>query len=287
MPNFSDRDTKLIDDCIKKLSETGAIVISSEEQDQFVSKIFTVPKPDGSRRPIINLKLFNSYISNPHFKMESVKTAMTLVSKDCFMAVIDLRDAYHAIPVHESFQKYLKFRWKGILYKYTCIPFGLCLAPWLYTKLNKPIISYLRSHGVFLVSYLDDTLTIGKTESECKKFLKLALNLFLRLGLVVNEEKSQLRPLKQVRFLGFIIDSEAMGMVLPQDKCDTIITKCRSVSEINVTSIQRVAELVGSLVAASPATKYGMLYTRQLEIEKSKALVISGVDIVVKLFSRL
>ncbi|OXA40087.1 hypothetical protein Fcan01_25114 [Folsomia candida] len=63
---------------------------------------------------------------------------------------------------------------------------------------------------------------------------------------------------------------------IDKDKCDKIITKCRSVSEISITSIQRVAELVGSLVAASPATRYGMLYTSQLEIEKSKALVASG-----------
>ncbi|OXA44814.1 Protein P [Folsomia candida] len=208
--------------------------------------------------------------------MESVKTAMTMVSKNCFMAVIDLKDAYHAIPVHESCQKYLKFRWKEVLYKYRCIPFGLCLAPWLYTKLNKPVVSYLRSLGVLLVSYLDDTLIIGRTEAECKKSLKLALDLFSRLGLVVNMEKSQLIPSKQVRFLGFILNSEIMRMLLPVDKFHKIISKCRMVLDANVSLIRVVAELVGILVAASPATRYGMLYTRQLEIEKTAALIRSS-----------
>jgi len=53
--NISDKDSKLMDECIHNLLATGAIVKSEEEDGQFVSRIFTVSKPDGSRRPIINL----------------------------------------------------------------------------------------------------------------------------------------------------------------------------------------------------------------------------------------
>lgn len=115
-PSFTASETKLVDDSIIKLLQTGAIVISEEEEGQFVSKIFTVPKPDGTRRPIINLKILNTYLKSPHFKMENIKTAATLVSLNSFMAVVDLKDAYHAIPVTKDHRKFLKFRWGGKLY---------------------------------------------------------------------------------------------------------------------------------------------------------------------------
>lgn len=113
-----------------------------------MSTVFTVPKPDGTRRPILNLKKLNEFIDCPHFKMETIRTASDLIFTDCFMSVIDLKDAYHAIPISQNSQKYLKFRWKGTLYCYTCLPFGLCLAPYLYTKLTKPIVARLRSQGI-------------------------------------------------------------------------------------------------------------------------------------------
>jgi len=271
IPNYNLSDEELISESIDKLLKSGAIVESEEEVGQFVSTIFTVPKPDGSRRPIINLKKLNEFIENPHFKMESIKTASLLVSKNCKMAVIDLKDAYHAIPVHKDFQKYLKFRWQGKLYKYVCIAFGLCLAPFLYTTLNKPIIAYLRSNGVLLVSYLDDTLIIGKDKKECEHSVNLAVSLFRRLGLVVNEEKSVLEPHEMIRFLGFMINSKTMRLSLPEEKIERVIRKCEEILQIRP-SILQIAELVGMLVAASPATKYGMLYTKQLEIEKTEAL---------------
>lgn len=274
IPKYSVQDEVLISESISKLLRSGAIVQSNEEAGQFLSTIFTVPKQDGSRRPIINLKLLNEFVENPHFKMESVKTAVALISSNSFMSVIDLKDAYHAIPVHQDFQKYLKFRWKGVLYKYTCIPFGLCLAPWLYTKVNKPIIAFLRTQGVLLVSYLDDTLVVGKDREECLYYLDLSLQLFERLGLNVNREKSQLQPSQQVRFLGFNLDSQKMRVVLPDVKIQKLVRKCKEVLENDSPRLLCVAELIGVLVAACFATRYGMIYTRQLEMEKTSALRI-------------
>jgi len=95
--------------------------------------------------------------------MESIKTAISLVSRTTWMGVVDLTVAYHGIHIHSSHHKYFKFRHRDQLYSFTCVPFGLCIAPWLYTTLNKPVISFLRRKGVVLVSYLDDNLLIAQT----------------------------------------------------------------------------------------------------------------------------
>ena len=45
------------------------------------------------------------------------------------MVALDIKDAYYSIPVEESFQKYLKFVWKGILYQFCVLPNGLSPCP--------------------------------------------------------------------------------------------------------------------------------------------------------------
>ena len=44
--------------------------------------------------------------------MHGLKEILKMVEKNCFMAFLDIKDAYYSIPVAESSQKYLKFIWK-------------------------------------------------------------------------------------------------------------------------------------------------------------------------------
>ena len=45
-----------------------------------------------------------------------------MVKQHCFMASVDLKDAYYSVPIAEEDKKYLKFQWQGKLYKYVCFP---------------------------------------------------------------------------------------------------------------------------------------------------------------------
>lgn len=272
VPTFSPSDEKLINESIDKLLNTGAIIKSDNEEGQFVSTMFTVPKPDGTRRPILNLRKLNLFVESPHFKMETIKNVSDLVTKDCFMAVVDLKDAYHAVPMGEISQKYLKFRWNGQLYTYTCLPFGFSLAPYLFTKLTKPIVAKLRSQGVIVLAYLDDILIFGNNYDECMTNMEKIISPLQKLGFTINREKSQLLPSKIVRYLGFMINSGNMLLSLPEEKKVSLSEKCAAVIKSKQITIRKLAELIGSLIAAVPATRYGLLYTRQLEIEKIAAL---------------
>jgi hypothetical protein len=95
-------ETEFIESATCDLLIKAAIIESDDKVGQFVSNIFTVPKPDGSRRFIINLKKLNTFLDTPHFKMEDIRTAITLVRPNVFMTVIDQKDAYYRIPVRYS-----------------------------------------------------------------------------------------------------------------------------------------------------------------------------------------
>lgn len=77
------------------------------------------------------------------------------------MVKLDLTDAYLTVPVSPECQEFLQFEWDGILYKFTSLAFGLKSAPWVFTKLLKPLLSFFRKRGVRMVAYLDDFLVIN------------------------------------------------------------------------------------------------------------------------------
>ncbi|KAI8435449.1 hypothetical protein MSG28_003752 [Choristoneura fumiferana] len=84
---------------IQNLKDLGAITICSPSRDQYLSKIFLTPKPNGAKRFILNLKNLNKFVEKAHFKMEDYRTAARIIPKGGFMATIDLKEAYLLIPI--------------------------------------------------------------------------------------------------------------------------------------------------------------------------------------------
>lgn len=126
LPNlFSQAESEAVDIEIDKLMRKGVIEPCMEESNDFISKIFLRPKKDGSHRLILNLKSLNQNVTYHHFKMDTLHSILKLVKKDCWMASVDLKDAYYSCPVAKEHQKYPKFFWNNKYYKFTCFPNGL------------------------------------------------------------------------------------------------------------------------------------------------------------------
>ncbi|KAL7296024.1 hypothetical protein TKK_0010579 [Trichogramma kaykai] len=98
--------------------------------------------------------------------MEDLRTVINILEKGDYMCSIDLKDAYFLIPVCKESQKYLKFVWNDNVYQFLVLPFGLCTAPYIYTKILKPIITVIRKNGIRVSNYLDDFLIFGKSQGE-------------------------------------------------------------------------------------------------------------------------
>ena len=207
-PTFSQSEANAVSEQIEKLLLMGAIEIVKPEPGQFISNVFVVPKQDKTFRLVFNLKNLNQFVEEFHFKLEDYRTVCNLIEQDCFMCVVDQENAYHVLPIIEAHRKYLRFIWNNIIYQYTCLPFGLSSAPYIFTKIMKPVISYLRERGHTSVTFLDDNLLIGKNYKKCENNVQATVKLFTKLGLLVNFEKSQLIPAKEAKYLGFIFNSK-------------------------------------------------------------------------------
>jgi hypothetical protein len=108
-PHFgpAPKDFESMSKAVQELLIIGAISPCSPRPGQYLSRVFLADKPNGQKRFILNLKHLNKCIAAPHFKMEDIRTAQRLVTKNCFAASIDLKDAYFLVPVRPKDRKYL------------------------------------------------------------------------------------------------------------------------------------------------------------------------------------
>ena len=82
----------------------------THESTEFLSPIFTVKKAGGGTWLISNLKELNKFVKYGHFKMDGIKIITNMVTRNCFMAAIDISDAYYIVSISKLFQKFLKFK---------------------------------------------------------------------------------------------------------------------------------------------------------------------------------
>lgn len=262
---------------INNLSNKNVIEqVSSPHTDGFVSNIFTTPKKNGGVRLILDLSDLNLSVIKQHFKMDNIHTASYLLTPHCFMASVDLQDAYYSISIHPAFRKYLQFTWQNHHWQYKALPNGLSSAPRLFTKMLKPIFASLREAGHIVLGYLDDTIIVGESESQVNASIEATTQAFSDLGFIVHPTKSVLKPVQEIQFLGFIINTIDMTIKLPTDKMQKVKLECEVLLSYAQPTIRQVAHVIGILVSSFPAVQYGALHYRNLEKEKIRALKMNS-----------
>jgi len=250
----------------------GIVKVLQHENGEYISPIFLTPKSDGSFRLILNLKKLNKHMPYIHFKMDTISIVLELITKDCFMAKVDIKDAYYSVPICEHNQKYLKFFFEGKLYQFTCLPNGLCSGPRKFTKLLKPPLATLRLERRIISGYIDDLITVANTFTKCFENVKECVHLLDSLGFVVHPDKSDFCPTQVIEYLGFIINSQTMTISLTLKKKEKLKELCISILSKSKLLIRDVARLLGNFSASFIAVTYGKLHYRDLEREKILAL---------------
>ena len=141
---YSKEQSLLIQEEVGALLEKGAVVkvLNPQHQESFYSTLFLVPKKGGQMRLVINLKRLNKWVEPQNFKMEGMGT-LRVVEGERLDG--ETKDAYFTIPDH---QPLLRFQVGPAHYQFTCLPFSLSCAPWVFTKVMKPITISLKYGGL-------------------------------------------------------------------------------------------------------------------------------------------
>lgn len=204
--------------------------------------------------------------------MEDWKTVVRLLSPRDFLASLDLEDANMLVSIHPDDRRFLRFRLRNKIFQFRALPFGLASAPYIFSKILKPVTYFLRERGFLSVIYLDDFLLIAPSYKQALDNIYITSEILTSLGFIINKRKSVLLPTRSCRFLGFIFDSDRFAMLIPADKRSKLLLRTLDILSKKSCKIRFLASFIGSLISICSAVQYGILHTKSLEREKFLAL---------------
>ena len=204
--------------------------------------------------------------------MQTLQTILTLIQSNCYMATIDLKDAYYSVKNDGNYTCFLKFLCSSKLLKFVVFPNGLSPGLRKFTKLTKAPSAILRMQGYTVAIYIDDIIAIDQRFVECLLTVVETINLFQKLGFLIHPDKSKFLPAKRVEYLGCILDSEKMITYLSDQKKQKIYEKCCIISTKPKLTIREFASFIGTLTSSFLGNQFGPLYYRTMLKLKDKSL---------------
>ncbi len=131
-----------------------------QSKPHFVSPLSVAENAEGKKRLIHDLSVFNFFLPRIPVKYEGIETLLPYLSKNAVLFKFDMKSGYHHIEIAPEHRKYLGFSWffagKLWYFVFNVLPFGLSLAPLLFTKVMRVPVLYWRQKGFKIVLYLDD-----------------------------------------------------------------------------------------------------------------------------------
>jgi hypothetical protein len=259
----------------------GAIVEVRREQCVFLSPTFLVPKKGGEWRKVIDCRRVNSFIRDVTFQMEDHRTAAALIEKDQYAVSIDIRSAYHHVPVSMDLQPFLAFTYAGHFYQYRGMPFGIKHAPRVFTRvMHGAMVEIRRRWNVTSVQYLDDLLFLESDSNQLSIKIVEILQFLQQLGWSINWEKSNLTPSQRFVFLGVQWDTTSMQLTIENKRNDVLRKQVqqwlRWAEKGRRVPVRHLARLIGKLSQTRIQHASASLYLFKLNRMKSKGVLEKG-----------
>jgi hypothetical protein len=266
----------------------------------FVSRAFLVPKAGGSYRVVVDLRHVNLHCLQLTCRYETLKMLRTIARRQDHFFSFDLADGYHHIAIAHHHRRFFTFRLAGRLLQCAALPFGWNASPFVFTKVMRALVGYLRAPavaaglsspsaarrqcdrprsrstpferrlaGLRCLPYLDDFLFMVEGHHEAlaaRAFVDATLS---RLGLRRNPKKGQWEPSQTIDHLGIRVDSRCGQFMLTPTRLRKLSTSahdllCRGSRDRGWVPAKRLASFLGLAQSASLAVAPARFFSRAL-----------------------
>ena len=201
----------------------------------------------------------NYHLADNPVKLSDLRNCQCLIAKGDYQMCMDLENAFFHIKVNESHQDYLGFKWfdenanVDVYYVFTVMVYGIKPAVSIITRIIKPIVSFLHSHGVKYSIYIDDGRTSASSGELTLAQHNLAIETFKAAGWNIQQSKTSVMPTQVLLYQGVITDSRHMLYRLPEYKkihlknsLLSLLSIAQNDSEIDLRSLAKVAGTLAS-----------------------------------------
>ena len=155
----------------------------------------------------------NKHIWKQSVKFDDIRIALMYIRKSSWCFKFDIHSAYHHLDIFPEHRKFLGFSWKfeGKLryFHFNVLPFGMTSAPYIFTKLTRPLIAKWRGEGKNVLMYLDDGFCCHTDfNTSCLWSTEVKQDL-ISSGFVPKVGKSMWTPVQNLPFLGIDINNDS------------------------------------------------------------------------------
>lgn len=145
------------------------------------------------------------------------------------MVSIDLKDTYLTAPAH------LRFNWRGQIYGFQCLPFGLGSAPRKIYKTGhgaerNTIDCFHRRHPLYGTGIAGSDPGSNPIPTTSR----------------IQDKVGKVGAGSEITYLGFLINSKLMMIYFPKEKRQAIIEDCRTALSQELVSVRTLARIIGS-----------------------------------------
>ena len=217
---------------------------------------------------ILNLKRLNQNVIAPRFRYENLDTLQGNLHPGDWCSSLDLKNGFFHLPVHRDSRTYLGFQFEGNFYQYRVLPFGLSVSPWAFTKAMREVLKHIRTTmECRATTYVDDWLLIAASQRQCAEIAERVCELFRKLQLNVNMEKSTIIPTQRISYLGMILDMTGNHTLVkvPADKMRNIrraTSRLLQMAKKGPVPARAVAHVAGRITAVTRAIAPARLMLR-------------------------
>lgn len=143
------------------------------------------------------------------YPLPRIDELVSKISKYEFFSTLDLRSAYHQIPILDHERQYTAFEACGNLYQFTRIPFGVTNGVACFQRVVDTLLRENKVEGTF--AYVDNVTVCGHSKNDHNVNLERFFEVAQRYGITFNDEKTVIAS-KQISLLGYCVSK---GVIRP------------------------------------------------------------------------
>jgi hypothetical protein len=284
------------DEKCRELLDAGIIVPS--HQTQYASDVVIAAKKDAvtgewtDKRHCQDFRPLNKHMVKDYYRLPLADEIFDAIGTCKFFSSLDCRSGFYQLPICPEDQAKTAFWWRGQLFQFTRMPFGVHSAPQTWQRIMD---AELRKAGCydFARAFVDDILIFSSTAAEHIEHVRKVLTALSAVGIKLHPEKSRF-GCSLVEFLGFNVSQygltphHAKVAAIAALKAPSDVSELRSVLGLMsyyrrfIPNFSAVAEPLNSLLQKNVPFQWGPEQQTALDTLKrmltTEGLALKRVD---------